>query len=312
MPEPRFARILCPVDFSEFSARALDHALRLAEGHESEVTVLYVTPVSAYAALGAEGAYFRTDLPAPETLSDARQHLAQFVERRAGPTSRAHQLVREGDPAGQIVVWAEQYHADLIVMGTHGLSGLRRMLMGSVTEKVLRRAPCPVMSVCHEDEARVAAAGFRHVLVPVSLEGAEPGLGWALDIARASGATISALHVVEGMPDPTLLQLRVPFDPEAYRADLHAAVSKTLEERLARLPAAGVPLQPKIAFGKAYAEILRVAGDERADLIVMGVHNRGPLDLFFFGSTANHVVRMAHCPVLTVRPGYAKAGSQAA
>jgi len=139
-----YKRILCPVDFSNFSKSALEEAASLAQGMGSELCVLhafqnpaYVLPLSGYVG------------PAGDVVTRIRQQLGQELEALAErPRSlglKVQALVLEGVPYSCIVDYAKEWHADLIVMGTHGRTGLSHVLTGSVAERVVRLSPCPVL-----------------------------------------------------------------------------------------------------------------------------------------------------------------------
>jgi universal stress protein A len=137
----KFRTILHPTDFSPGSAAAFEYACDLARDYDARVVVLHafgpVVPV------GAEGVIISPDLD--ELRAIARQEIDAL--RPTNPTVRMERAVREGPSTQAILDAAEEFRADLIVMGTHGRSGFRRLVLGSVTEEVLRKAPCPVLTV---------------------------------------------------------------------------------------------------------------------------------------------------------------------
>ena len=152
-------RILCPIDFSDFSRRALDHAVALARWYHSKVIVVHAIAPAVFA-----------PAPAPAVLDpriyadvDPAQLLGRvdrFARDAAAPDVTMESMLRADDPATGILRAADDTRADLIVLGTHGRSGFERLLLGSVTEKVLRKATCPVLTVPrHQLEAAPAAAG---------------------------------------------------------------------------------------------------------------------------------------------------------
>jgi nucleotide-binding universal stress UspA family protein len=169
-------------------------------------------------------------------------------------------------------------------------------MLGSVTEHVLRRAPCPVMTVSPTVERRPSAR-YETVLCPIDFSPtSERTLHAAAAVAEEAQARLVVLHVVEGSTYPPF---RVPpgFDVASYRAEVDAELSG----RLWRLmpPGAG-PAEVAVAWGAPHQEIVRQAGERRAGLIVIGAHGGG-LDSTLFGSTSHRVVRRAACPVLVLR-----------
>ena len=138
-------RILVPVDFSESAAAILEWAAHLAEEHGSRLLLLhaYHLPVEFQQ---LEGAYLPPDFWS-NVKTEAEQSLARYAEEMKQRGLEVEQIVREGYPAAVIIDEAEAHDADLIVIGTHGLSGIKHMLLGSIAERVVQKAPCPVLTV---------------------------------------------------------------------------------------------------------------------------------------------------------------------
>lgn len=298
-------RILCPVDFSDSSRRALDHAMAVARWYGASVTGLHVAPLPPVAASPSGPILLEPGLYTPELrqqlLADTRRLLES--EQAAGVTTDA--VVVEGAPAPTIVEHAAAMGADLLVMGTHGRSGFDRLLLGSVAEKVLRRAGCPVLTVPpgQPDVVPAASGLYKRILCAVDFaDSSLRALRYAMSIAREADADLTVLHVVPHEFD-------APADLGAGNAlaiaELYQRAEEAAQRRLDEL--AGdrdeACRDPKsvLARGKSWREILRVAAETDADLIVMGVQGRGAVDLALFGSTTQHVVRGATCPVLTLR-----------
>lgn len=295
-------RILCPTDFSEFSARALAHAVALGRSFDARVTALHVMPYLMPSATGA-----LPDFPIPMVTTEALRaeaagELSKFVEPARGERVPIDLRLLEGDPSRVIASEAADLAADLIVMGTHGRSGFEHLLLGSVTEKVLRRAPCPVLTVSHEGELAHAPVLFRRILCAADLGASgSPTIELAVSLAEENQADLTLLHVLEGLPEGSAhLYLAVPgIGP--LRQDLER---EALQQLRAKVPAAArdwCEVKERVTAGQAGREILRIADEEQADLIVLGTHGHGALGTLVFGSTCNQVVRAAKCPVLTVR-----------
>jgi len=299
-------RILCPVDFSDTSRHALHHAAALATWYESTLSLLYVHPVAGVTA-GAPGLPLMPGVVLTEVDRQAmRGSLLDFARAEIGDAPAVTCDVIEGRAAPEIVDAAGTQAASLIVIGTHGRSGFERLAIGSVTEKVLRTASCPVLSVPPRAADRIPAPArlFQRVLCAIDFSPcAAQALTYAASLAQEAGGRLTVLHVVELLPEePFDLSTGVAF--ETFRSCL-AAVRADARARLEASVSPSVrdvcSVATIVAEGKPYREILRVAADGQHDVAVLGVHSRNPLDLFFFGSTAQHVVRRAACPVLTVR-----------
>jgi nucleotide-binding universal stress UspA family protein len=200
--------------------------------------------------------------------------------------------------AAGILQRADEVHADLIVIGTQGRSRLERFGLGSVAETVLRKATCPVLSVAlHGAAALPSPSAIRHILCPVDFSAqATNALPRAFEWAAKAGARVTALHVAEISPE--LSEPPLP-EFEAYRDRVTNDARRHLADAV-RDAAPRVSVDQRLAVGRPAREILRFAADHQVDLIVMGVRGRSPIDLAFFGSTTNRVVRQASCPVLSV------------
>jgi len=295
-------RILCPLDFSEPSAHALEQAARMARWYGARLTVLHVRPtVVPHPDISAEGHMAPWLVAELETL---RQRVTAACADAAAAGVQVDAMTSAGEPVHEILTHAETLAADLIVLGTHGLSGFRHLVLGSVTEKVLRRATCPVLTV--PPRAPGAVSRFTRVLCAVDFSDcSQKAVTFAATLARQAGAALSLLHVIEwpwheatspDLPGVTAAQAQAMADYQRY-------LETGARERLAAIAAAALPdgqVTTSVVFGRPYVELLDAARRDAADLVVLGVRGRGALDLGFFGSTANHVVRSATCPVLTV------------
>jgi nucleotide-binding universal stress UspA family protein len=292
-------RILCPIDFSHTSRDALKHAVAIAQWYESSITALHVIhapflpqPPILFAEPGIEA-------PGPVRRQSLLEDLRGWLEPAGRMGLKTEGIVDEGSPASCILDHASSLQADLIVMGTHGLGGVERFIVGSVAEKVLRKATCPVMAV-PPSAISSAKVPYARLLCPVDFsESSLEALQFAFSLAQESDGRLTILHVFDWPPDDELLVEQ--FETPEFRA----LVEDRARERLEGLVTPDVRVwckpETKVAYGKAYRQILTTAETEGADLIVMGVRGRNALDLALLGSTTNHVVRRAPCPVLTLR-----------
>ena len=297
-------RILCPVDFSEASRPAIEHATVIARWYKASITALHVYEPMFMPIPGLPPRESRV----PESeLTRVQVQATRCFEDATASGVNVNVVVDVGQPAAQILVRSDAAHSDLIVMGTHGTSGFERLLLGSVTEKVLRRATCPVLTVPPHTHS-TSTLPFRRLLCAVDFSDSSlRGLELACSLAKQSTAALTLLHVVEWPwhePPPPVLE-ELPSDQAAALAEFRRYVETSAIARLRALtPEAGeghCVIEPRVAHGKPYTEILRVATEDRADLIVIGVHGRNAADVMLFGSTTNQIVRRATCPVLTLR-----------
>ena len=295
------SRLLCPIDLSDASRHALEHAVALAKWCGAQITVLHVynIPIPPLAPAGPAVIPLQPAVEPRQIADDVRR----FCEPVVGAGVSLEVVIAEGVPAKQIVRHAEDMPADLLAMGTHGHGGFERLFLGSVTEKVIRSVRCPVLTV--PPPAGPPPSGrafFKTILCPLdfsdsSLRAAE----YALSLAKEADARLILLHVIDSFFEEPPDSADAQFDSDAYR--------RFLEERaMARLRAV-VPEdartwckpEERVVYGKAHREILRVAAEASAEAIFMGVHGRGVMDRMLFGSTTHNVIRQAPCPVLTLR-----------
>lgn len=294
-----FKRILCPVDFSETSLRSLAHAAALARWYDAQLTVLHVVPTF-------EPMQVRAGLGDPVYISQmTRDEVLDEMHRALGADlpPGARLAAEAGDSSKTIVDQALSNRADLIVMGTHGRAGFKRALLGSVTEKVLREAPCPVLTVPphHAEAGPAPEVTFQRIICPIDFSpSALQALCFALNLARQADGRVTLLHVIEWLPeeDP---RTSAHFNVPEYRRHMAADAEKGLRKLVADESRTWVDIDSIVVFGRAHREILRAAEAKPADLIVMGAQGRSGVALALFGSTTQEAVRGATCPVLTVR-----------
>jgi nucleotide-binding universal stress UspA family protein len=298
-----FKRILCPVDFSEFSRHALDEAIAIAHLYDGCVTALHVFPI----AVPADPFGGLPDFQ-PFTLTDRhRAHilrqLSAFATTEGAEPRRITVALREGtDIHAEILEAADQMKPDLIVMGTHGRSGVQHLMLGSVAEKVLHKARHPVLTVPHKapDAVPVGPVPFARILCGIDFsECSLAALRHAIAVASEAGARLDVLSVVQLIPMYEAMS-GVPLYYPGLLGDLKADIWKRLNSVVADA-ALEIPVERIVTVGSAHREIVRIAGERKTDLIVLGAYSHSAIDHMFFGATTNHVVRAAGCPVLTIR-----------
>jgi nucleotide-binding universal stress UspA family protein len=295
-----FKQIICPVDFSESSVRAFAHATAIADWYDARLTVLHVVPTfEPIQVRGDLGDPVRVVTPMP------REQVLEEMSRAlnlAAVSPRATPIAEAGDPQTTVIDQAISKKADLIVMGTHGRRGFKRLLLGSVTEAILREAPCPVLTVPPQAPASASqAVTFRRILCPIDFSpSALQALGFALDLARQAGGGVTLLHVVEWLAEEEP-RASAHFNVPEYRRYMVEDARERLRNLVAGESRTWVEIHDLVMSGRAHREILRAAETTPADLIVMGAQGRSGIGLALFGSSTQQVVRGAACPVLTVR-----------
>lgn len=303
-------RILCPTDFSDFSYGAIEKGAELAKHFGAELCVLHVTPTLENTPgltpfpefVGVDPSQYET-----ATWEGAQRELSGLIERHHLKDVRVRALVRRGYAADEIVSAADEEKSDLIILPTHGLTGWRQNIFGSVAEKVLRVAHCPVLV------KRVEVPEPVGVITPprkilCSTDFSEPSFA-ALQIAGEwathFGAELCLIHVVETQASPGLFLWKEDIE-EAMQAEAVQQLHTILRDHLPQL----ISARPIVRLGSAADEIAAVVAEEGADLIVIATHGasgwRGavsgtPMEHLLFGSVTTNVLRLTSCPILTVR-----------
>ncbi|HET9624949.1 MAG TPA: universal stress protein [Kofleriaceae bacterium] len=285
-----FHKILCPVDFSPGSQRALAAAARLARAHGGELIVLHAWALPSVAVAGE---YFYPAELVQDFVNDAQRRVDVAVaEARALGAPQVTGRVIDGPAWRTIVDTAKLDPAiDVIVIGTHGRTGVRRVLLGSVAEAVVRHASCPVLTLRPEDELR----SFRHVLCPIDFSPASrAAVELAGQLAEPGGKGIVLVHALEL---PSVWGDLRPFDADR---ELSRIANTQLAEWASELAArVKLPVVPRVLVGRPGGELLAALDADRSiDLVVIGNRGRTGLARMALGSVAEKIVRHAHCPVL--------------
>jgi nucleotide-binding universal stress UspA family protein len=267
-----FKQILCPVDFSGLSALALRYAELMAGRSGGLVTAVHATTFEA-------PAYFsQSRLQELERqFHEAQEEAHQALEKFANGNRGVQTLVVDARPVAAILWTAERVGADLIVMGTHGRSGFERYRMGSVAERILHESTVPVLTV-RETPGREEPA-IRKVLCPVNdSAAARKALDLAAEVASAFGAALVVAHVEE--------------EGAQKREELCRTVPDEVRGKC--------QVEEILRQGNPAEEIVRLAGEQNADLLVMGAQHKAFADTTVIGTTTARAVRHAPCPVLTI------------
>ena len=296
--------VVCPIDFSEYSARALAHAVALARWYGARLTALHVwANIPAFDVIPT---IKRFDGPAvaleeAEGVTIAGQ-LRVFSDRVAGDFPVTTLLTEAPNIENEIVAQVEALHADLVVIGSHGRSGFQHFLLGSIAEAVVRKARCPVMVVPAHDVSPTSEVAFKRIICPVDFsETSLAALEYALSLAEESDSHLTLVHAQELPPELHAVPTHGGINVDAERA---AARAEALTRLRALIPADARPyctIETVVADGKADRVVLTTARETGADLIVMGVSGHGAIDRWVFGSNTATVMRAAVCPVLIVR-----------
>lgn len=298
----RLERVLCAVDFSEFSKRALHHAEAFANWYDAELHVVHVQQ----AVLSVAALELVPPSAVPQSVEDVARTTAEALEtfiREAGVAVPARRAVLDGPIARSIASHAAEIRADILVAGTHGRSGFQHALIGSTAERLLHKAPCPVLTVppAADEPGSADRVRLTHVLCgldfsPSSLK----GLALALSLAQEHGCRLSLVHVVEVLSEEEALA-QASQRVGDYVATRRANAKREIARVVPAEARSWCDVSEVVELGSPAAVLLRLAEDRAADMIVLGSQGRGPIGRALFGSTTQSVVRHATCPVLTAR-----------
>ena len=291
-------QIVCATDLSPASLPAWEEAQLLAGLLGARLVLLHVVaPVS----IPVEG-YFPPALYGElmdSTRADATREIERLVAGQIDPKLAVTVRVEDGSAASRIADIAGETPTDLIVMGTHGRTGFNRALWGSVADRVVRTAPCPVVTV----PARVAVGGGRRlarILYPTDFSPpARAAWSWVATLAQAAGAEVDLIHVT---PAPVPDRHLAPDLVDRMAQILQQQGEAEAERFLQRVTFPRDRVHVHIATGIVGEQIVHLARARSAGLIVMGTHGWSGLVRWMLGSVAQHAIQAAPCPVLTVGP----------
>jgi nucleotide-binding universal stress UspA family protein len=281
-------KILCPTDFSPGAQQAMRMAVHIATRTGGELVIVHVFHVPSIA-------FANPQLALSSMIQDARKHArldldAAVAEASAQLERPATALMRQGIPWAEIVSLLAEQPFELCVIGTQGRTGLARVLLGSVAEKVVRHAPCSVLVVRPDNDMKT----FRHVLVPTDFS---TSAEQALDLAESlvsPDSRITLLHMLEvAGPYPGELS-------DADLADLDSRAAVALRDLATSRGDARIATVARV--GWPGVQILAALDEDRSiDLVAMGSHGRTGIKRALIGSVAEKTVRYAHCPVVVAR-----------
>ncbi len=285
----KIKQILVPLDGSDAAKQALPHAVSIARRVDAAIILLRVVPVQSYVSLSDPNMVLDSGTGATaydyemvrELQEKGRETAVAYLNEKQALLQQdgiaCETIIGEGDEAGTIVDTAVEQKADMIVMTTHGRSGFSRWMMGSVAERVLREAKCPIMVVRHSEHAQ-------HVLIPLDgSELSEQALPIGLQVAAANGATAHLMRVHESSSETA-----------------HTAVQMYLDNCITE-PVA-VKVKTAVIHGSPASSILDYVEKNGIDLIVMATHGRRGVHRWVYGSVTEKILRGAERNIFIIRP----------
>ena len=294
-----YEKILVPLDGSELAELALPYAEELAAKLGSEVTLLAVTESAEVQDYYEQQVYIQRRIDAAESA------IKRYLEKPKGEESKVKSAILVGHPAEEIVDYADKEEMGLIIMATHGRSGIRRWALGSVADKVVRAAKQPV--------ALIRAKGARNDLrergilnkVLVPLDGSKESetiipyineLASRLKVEVILLMVVSKAYHVEAVGEE---MVQIPYT-ENEMGLLTANAGSYIQKMEDLLKGAGIATKTELRTGDAAEEIIKIADELRSDMVAMSTHGRSGISRWTLGSVANKVLHNGNTPVLLV------------
>jgi nucleotide-binding universal stress UspA family protein len=290
-------RILVGSDLGAASDEAIRQAITLARAEHAELAVCHVLPEPQLRSLFPEEHERDVEVLATIAPRSTAALRAQVEQLQAGQSVPFEVFVEQGSAYAELVDRAEQWHADLIVIGNHGRAELKHFFLGSVAEKVARHAPCAALI------ARKSPVGS--VLVATDLsDPAQLALSTGAREAIRRKRPLVVLHVSDSLsrrtaPAMALLGANPVIDSPEVTLERENLARQIIESSLKRLE---IDAEIRLVSGNPSAEILRVVDSLPAELLVLGTRGRSNVARIMLGGVAAHMVESASCSVLAVRP----------
>ncbi len=290
----QFKRILCPVDFSDFSVSAYEYALTVAEYYKAGLVALHAIELSKYPYADYVGATGDLADLSRALCEGGKAKLREFVKKHSRHAVEPQLVVDQGNASDLILSYTQTHNIDLIVMGTHGRRGFDRLVLGSTTDRVMRRACSPVLVVSNPaHNVMTTGPDGKHRLSRILFctdfsANSERARAYAISLTAEYGAELTLLHVAEGASDQS--------NAEAIIAESKQELDKLIAEDERKQ----LKVRTLLRFGKPYEEIVRYATEVQTSLIIMTARGGDAVDRAIFGSTTYRVIQLGPCPVLAI------------
>ncbi|MEH0018348.1 MAG: universal stress protein [Desulfobacter sp.] len=315
--------IMCAIDFSGFAPLIMAYGKALAREFDARVSICHIVQDTVLLSSHAQ-AGFATEEVTAQRLEDAVEAIDLMAEEA---DINAKSLVAIGHPADEITRLAEKHEIDLVIAATHGGSGIKRFLVGSVTDRLVKTLDCPllVLHSASEEPAHPVELPLKRILVGCDFsEGSQLAFHYALSLAQEFEAELHLVHVIKPHKQIELgatdyIKIQEGDYPGWNRSDfIHLQENAAGEEferrqhllsRMERQLGNMVPEESRhwctpvtaLRQGEPYQELIDYAGSYEIDMIVLGIHGHSILEKFLVGSTTDRVISRADCPVLAVR-----------
>lgn len=297
-------RILAATDFSEVSGNVVPLGVRIASELNATLYVCHVIDLPTISLYGET--VFEPIMQQQRYIDFARREIETIMEKAGGEGIEWEPVISVGQPVDEITSVVNEKNIDLVITATHGRSGLKRLFLGSVTERLMRAIACPLLLFKvdnpESDTQVIQRFPFRRILVGCDFsEDSNRAVEFGISMSQEFESELHLVHVVE----PTAYHefFRLPSGPEELlQKDLYDSIQQKLETLIPEDALNWCTAKSTVLVGKPYAEIVRYAAINEIDLICLGVRGHGMVEEILIGSTTDRVVRRAPCPVLSMSP----------
>ena len=297
----QFRSIICATDFSEFAEGIVAYGIAMAKQFEATLYICHVVDLPTVSAYGE--AVFDPIEYQQRFMETARREIDRLLD---GAGIEYQPLITIGNTTDEIARVAKEYIADLVITATHGRSGLRRLFLGSVTERLMRTLPCPLLvlrgSEKETEQSLRENFPFKKIMVGCDFSrDSELAVEYSLSIAQEFESELHLVHVVEPSGYRDLFKLQNESG-EKFKEELYDMIREKLNALVPRDALDWIHLYTRLLVGKPYAELIRYAEMHKIDMTALGIRGHGMVEELLVGSTTDRVIRQAPCPVLSISP----------
>jgi nucleotide-binding universal stress UspA family protein len=295
----QFNRIICATDFSDFSNRTVNYGIALAREFEAKLYVCHVIDLSSVAIYGE----FQLDPVGLQNriMKDAREQLEELIGQQH---KEWEPLITVGHTADEISRIVEEKNIDLVITATRGRSGLKRLILGSVTERLMRTLRCPLLVVHSPDKEFISTddheININRILVGCDFSpDSSLAFEYGLSLAQEFESELHLAHVIESAAYQELQKTDTPVETEIQQ-EIHSRLIQKLQDMVPEEARNWCKPQTSLIEGRSYEELVKYAEKHDIGMIVLGARGLGLVKSLLLGSTTDRVIRRAPCPILSV------------
>ena len=290
--------VLVATDFSEYSKVALDICLGVSKCMKTKLYVLHTIEKFPHDYKHLLSSARHTNMK-QKLEEEAMEKIKEMIPGELLEKEDIVPVVRFGKPFIEIIQIAKEKKVDLLAVGTHGRAGVDRVILGSVAERIVRKAGCSVMVIRGKKYV-----GFKRIIVPIDFSDcSKRALEYAAATARAHSSKLTILHVFEeSFVKPYVNAANSEEEANEIIKEIERVNDSKYDEFLKTIGLEGVDYEKLLIKGIPETEIVEIAMEQQANLIVMGTHGRSGIKHLLIGSTAEEVVRTVHCDIIIVKP----------